>query len=65
MLSDRSGLTIRPKAPGNLITMHARRDILYGLGASLGAVALSSLLADEEPLADPDHPWRLWHERNR
>ena len=36
--------------------MHARRDILYGLGASLGAVALSSLLADEAQPAAGDEP---------
>jgi hypothetical protein len=31
--------------------MLSRRDVLYGLGASLGSVALSSLLASEGPLA--------------
>ncbi len=34
----------------------ARREFLYGLGASLGSVALSSLLAAEEPQAQPANP---------
>src|SRR4051794_22431480 len=33
--------------------MTTRRDFLYGLGASLGGVAFSAMLADEARAADP------------
>jgi hypothetical protein len=37
-------------------TFHSRRDLLYGLGVSLGSVALSALLRAEEKPAGPLSP---------
>jgi hypothetical protein len=39
-----------------------RRDFLYGLGASLGAVALTDLSAKEKPAAGPLVPKKPLHE---
>ena len=36
--------------------MNCRREFMYGLGASLGAVALSSLLADDAPAEEKQNP---------